>query len=1695
MPSEITNQDQQCQKILQNLTKMGVCSPQKAASIWQQWSLYRKSHQQVPAQQFFLYHGISEEQLKQAFHFSQLNTKPGATTAPLASPSSIPKSPELDTTSASQELQSSNNLLAAKIEQENLIRGELLNNVLLHCNQSLHNLGQTLVRNRHLQMSDLIRLLKEISQGERGDAPSEEGDVLQQGEFGNYKILGEIARGGMGVVYRAMDQARNEVVALKVLLSGASAGQGQVDRFFREVEATKALQHPNIVPVYDMGEVGGHHYFTMRFIEGVTLEDYIDEELPLKKKLRLFCRICQALHHAHQKKILHRDLKPSNILIDHNYVPYLTDFGLAKFVDGHSSLTQTGTAIGTPFYMSPEQVHGVKNKVNEQSDIYSLGVIFYQLLTKELPFSADNLTQLYKRICEEEPLPPKTRVPELASDLSAICMKSISKEQEGRYQSALALAEDIQKYISGTRVKRAHRVGLKTGWKRWNRRNQRNIVRASIMIPLILFVLATLFVIQKRGTDNRIEQTQVESQAKLTCLKAESLIQNQDYGKALALLSNLVESTSFYPAHILQAQIYIKLEKFELSLQCLNLAERQVQKSVKVLYYKALVYFKTGRENESLRLLSQALNDETNQASGEETWSEGYYLRAQVYRQIGQIENAKRDAQKADYIVKKDQEKTLSSIEKLIQEGEEGEALASLDSVISLFPKFARAHALKAQIYYQRKDLDQALNSISQAVELSSSMEYSLWRGDWLLEAGYLKEAVKTFEVALKQAKDDKEKMTILKKAGHAYFSLQELIKSSQIYQELLAKGIEDSEVYLNIGLIAFEQREYDRALGFLEKSYYSPEVSREEKSKSLFYQGYTLLLQKKYSLAISILEKSLIESPFDKGSIYRLLGEAHFHLDNLPKSKEYLSQAQVINPQDIKVLQTLARLYVKEEDYSPAIELFGKCIAQQPWISSHYEERGKCYGKLKKYELSREDYFKCLDLEPHNFDPLIKLLDEGFHGSVARQVKELLKWINIFIDSHQLENHPNLFEEELENAATLYIQKSLHSPTKKVKPLPWDAKRVDIFLQALVNSDSTAVISMAQTSLISFHQHSELVPLLEEKIAQGRTPGALRNLKEALALVEQKKLEKKKILLRQLLFRYYQGRDNKALEDLYRLIPDSLIGLKEILYSSENSQVQFLAGLALRDLCLPEAQEILEEATLAKDSNVKVFATVVLLAKGFTDTSRKALREAIRLEDPFVRALAARYLTLKEEEDLELFLQDKDTRVQLYAAEQLWKYGNSVAGEIMAQHFNHSDSLIRSYCQSVFWDFSVWEKNLSSQAQQSLKKTCLQRYLPELMRATADITFSTRQIAILRLEPFLDRFDVREAIRKCVKDRNQQVRFQAITVLSRNGGIEFTLPIALDSSEPLIFRAASFIGGYAGAQKLNAGMAFKLFNLVEDADFRLRVLILALFEDQGKETGAIFLHSLLSNPDPYMKVGALSGLLGQEQSYMLPTLKKLLKDENRMVREAVVANLVYLYEANPKKLPSFPKIIQRYDYLGKAAATAYAWPLYNTHYYKTVVRRRQNFSTIWNQEAHYNEFIHMIVENLRKRKKRKELQIKYLRYFEKAVKLDPDNIDYHFEKGILHFLQKEYEKSIFFIEMALEKRPHFSVYKHWLALAYTEMKQDKKALSIIEEVLQEKPWKKESLHLQEQILWRLGMKEEAEKSRQRAKLIEINVK
>jgi serine/threonine-protein kinase len=317
---------------------------------------------------------------------------------------------------------------------------------------------------------------------------------VQFHHLGGYEFEGELARGGMGMVFRAWQRALQRHVALKLMLPDQVDSKERVRRFKLEAEATARLEHPNIVPIYEIGEIEGQHFLCMKLIQGETLAHALAKgRFDPRRACEFMATLADAVHYAHQRGVLHRDLKPGNVLVDERGQPQITDFGLARLLEEDQELTRSNAVLGTPGYMSPEQAAGRSKDLTTASDIHALGAILYELLTGQAPFRADSVLETLRLVRECEAVPLRVLEPGIPLDLDTLCRKCLHKDAKERYATAQALADDLRRFLRGDPVM-ARPLTPMARTVRWCRRNMGiTALLAGILTLLVLFSEAALY--------------------------------------------------------------------------------------------------------------------------------------------------------------------------------------------------------------------------------------------------------------------------------------------------------------------------------------------------------------------------------------------------------------------------------------------------------------------------------------------------------------------------------------------------------------------------------------------------------------------------------------------------------------------------------------------------------------------------------------------------------------------------------------------------------------------------------------------------------------------------------------------------------------------------------------------------------------------------------------------------------------------------------------------------------------------------------------------------------------------------------------------------------------------------------------------------------------------------------------------------
>jgi serine/threonine protein kinase len=390
----------------------------------------------------------------------------------------------------------------------------------------------------------MVRRLKRLSpsstvRAQRPGPPTRAGTEAEPPAVPGYEVLGELGRGGMGVVYEARQTALGRTVALKMVLNGAHTGPKEQARFRAEAAVIARLQHPNIVQIYDVGEAAGRPYFALEFVAGGSLAQHLrGTPQPARPAAQMVETLARAVHAAHVNGVVHRDLKPANILLSGD-VPKITDFGLAKCVAGdgkrsaHHSPTVTGELLGTPSYMAPEQAAGRSKEIGPAVDVYALGAILYELLTGRPPFKGETPLETVLQVLHNDLVPVTSLQPNVPRDLETICLKCLRKDPRQRYASALELAEDLQHFLRDEPIRARPARTVEKLW-RWVRRHPvpAGLLAAGLLAPVVALAALSLLsgqLVRSIALESAAQQAELLEEANKEYSRIVQRVEKADY--------------------------------------------------------------------------------------------------------------------------------------------------------------------------------------------------------------------------------------------------------------------------------------------------------------------------------------------------------------------------------------------------------------------------------------------------------------------------------------------------------------------------------------------------------------------------------------------------------------------------------------------------------------------------------------------------------------------------------------------------------------------------------------------------------------------------------------------------------------------------------------------------------------------------------------------------------------------------------------------------------------------------------------------------------------------------------------------------------------------------------------------------------------------------------------------------------------
>jgi TolB-like protein/Tfp pilus assembly protein PilF/predicted Ser/Thr protein kinase len=779
------------------------------------------------------------------------------------------------------------------------------------------------------------------------------------GELGDYELLEEVGRGGQGVVFRARQKSLNRTVALKVISLGQWASEAHLKRFRREAESAASLDHPGIVPIYEVGERDGSCYFSMKFVEGGQLDEVVrDAPMSIRQSAKLIEKVARTVHYAHENGILHRDIKPGNILLDKNGDPHLTDFGLARLLDAQSSVTGTIDVLGTPSYMAPEQAAGETTKLSKATDVYGLGAVLYQLLTGQPPFAGGTTYETIRLLRDTEPRQPRSLNPKIDRDLSTICLKCLEKDPKRRYASALALAEDLEHWLKHEPIQ-AKQSGVFTHARKWVRRNPSTTVLAT---SLVIFAIGFALVVWNRTPPVLIPK-----------------------GVAVLPFENLSDDPdNAYFADGIQEEILTRLAKIEgikviarTSTQSYQSKPGKLAEVAKQLGVANIVEGSVQKTADQVRVNVQLINAQTDS----HLWAETY------------------DRKLTDILgVESEIAKAIAESLRAKLSGREEQALAvKPTNNPEAYDAYLRGLSFEARSYSASSDFDiddKAISSYERAVQVDPNFATAWARlsrvNARIYFSGFVPHAGSApRDAAAKRALEKAQKLdpnsaeTLLALGYYQYWVLRHYGAAKATFQQVSKILRGSSDVPHALALIARITGNWDQSI-----AHYEQALELDPRNTHLLEDAaLTYWMVRQFPAALKLYDRALDIMPNDPDMI-SLKASIHLAQGNLEEVDKLLSEVNEQTPNDNMFGDKIAQLAL-ERNYREALRLMKARPAHFPFHSDF--EKGTYYVRLTLMQRLAGDLAgaKITAKQARDaFEPLYK--DQPNNAFIARQLAEV---------------------------------------------------------------------------------------------------------------------------------------------------------------------------------------------------------------------------------------------------------------------------------------------------------------------------------------------------------------------------------------------------------------------------------------------------------------------------------------------------------------------------------------------------------------------------------------------------------------------------------------------------------------------------------------------------------------------------------
>jgi serine/threonine protein kinase/tetratricopeptide (TPR) repeat protein len=823
-----------------------------------------------------------------------------------------------------------------------------------------------------------------------------------------YEILGELGRGAMGVVYKARQLGLNRLVALKMVLAGAHASEGELARFSVEAEAVAGLQHPNIVQIFEVGRHDDLPYFSLEFVDGGSLAHRLEgKPQPPKEAARLMEALARGMACAHQQGVIHRDLKPANVLLTGDGVPKITDFGLAKRLESDSSQTRTGTLMGTPSYMAPEQAAGRTREVGPLSDQYALGAMLYEMLTGRPPLVGTTIAETLDLVQNKEPLPPSRLQPGVARDLETICLKCLQKEPAKRYDSTEALADDLARFRAGEPIQARPVSRAEQAW-RWCKRNPRvAALSGTVLILLVLAGVAVTALVVNRAREREAEARRRDNErkaldetrdlARQRLDQATQTIKTGDHRRALDLLrwsTPLLDSAPDLDdlrtgLQDLRSQVEVYSE-FKRMLDNARFASRFGTRRLKE---------QARQDCKDLVELDQELRERTRRGSAglpplnaeqlllfQEDIFEAFLIAALMENDLAQGDAARKEAARRaiDWLNRADAVLpgtrvvyanraicwgVLGNEEASQADRERARATVPTSAVDHFWHGFA--HHLRANEARGKGDTKGAQEfyrkEIGEYAALLQLRPDNFWGYfNWAncqAELGNLHDAQVGYTACIRIRPDFPWPYN---NRGTIHLRLVENQLAVQDYSAALALSDEYAEAHTNRGLAYHRLGQPELALADLDRAV----ALNPDYAPSYEYRAEVRRGQKQYGQAVEDYAR-LLGLTADRGPVYLKLADVHHDQGRDEAAVDDCTQAVALNPKNAQAIYKRAGFRVVCQDYARAREDYTTVLTLFPTALEPRRDRATLYWRyLKEFDLSLDDWEELTKRTPNDAEP-----------------------------------------------------------------------------------------------------------------------------------------------------------------------------------------------------------------------------------------------------------------------------------------------------------------------------------------------------------------------------------------------------------------------------------------------------------------------------------------------------------------------------------------------------------------------------------------------------------------------------------------------------------------------------------------------------------------------------------------------------